>query len=319
MDAMDDRFKQISKVYHGPEGGKSAFKTWEDAREINPRITLNEVKGWFKMNIQPKGQVWGKRNSYVAQGPYVEFQADLFLVTENQFENQEYKYGLSMIDVFSKYAVVLPLTANTAEPLTEAIFEAFELMGKKPKILYTDNEGALNTACVKAKFEKEGIKRVVAGTAYFVERFNRTFKNRMADRLKELLKPKRIVGKQPKREPINYQWDDLIPFVMAEYNAKNKHRITGMTPLEARKPSNEADVKAGIELAATQGVKFPPLRVGDTVRMLLKKKLGHKEFQDAFKPGKQTVVSISESFGQKFYLLSDKREYVRSDLVKMLN
>ena len=319
MDAMDDRFKQISKVYHGPEGGKPAFKTWEDAREINPRITLNEVKGWFKMNIQPKGQVWGKRNSYVAQGPYVEFQADLFLVTENQFKNQEYKYGLSMIDVFSKYAVVLPLTANTAEPLTEAIFEAFELMGKKPKILYTDNEGALNTAWVKAKFEKEGIKRIVAGTAYFVERFNRTFKNRMANRLKELLKPKRIVGKQPKREPINYQWDDLIPFIMAEYNAKNKHRITGMTPLEARKPSNEADVKAGIELAATQGVKFPPLRVGDTVRMLLKKKLGHKEFKDAFKPGKQTVVSISESFGQKFYTLSDKREYVRSDLVKMLN
>ena len=55
-----------------------------------------------------------------------------------------------------------------------------------------------------------------------------------------------------------------------EYNAKNKHRITGMTPYEARKPSNEADVKASIELAATHGLKFPPLRVGDTVRMLQK-------------------------------------------------
>ena len=106
---------------------------------------------------------------------------------------------------------------------------------------------------------------------------------------------------------------------MAEYNAKIKHRITGMTPYEARKPSNEADVKASMELAATSGVKFPPLRVGDTVRMLLKKKLGHKEFQDAFKRGKQTVVSITESFGQKFYTLSDRREYIRSDLVKMLN
>ena len=107
--------------------------------------------------------------------------------------------------------------------------------------------------------------------------------------------------------------------MLAEYNAKNKHRITGMTPYEARKPSNEADVKAAMELAATHGVKFPPLRVGDTVRMLLKKKLGHKEFQDAFKPGKQTVESISENFGQKYYMLSDKREYIRSDLVKMLN
>jgi hypothetical protein len=106
---------------------------------------------------------------------------------------------------------------------------------------------------------------------------------------------------------------------MVEYNAKNKHRITGMTPYEARKPSNEADVKAAMELAATSGVKYPPLRVGDTVRMLLKKKLGHKDFQDAFKPGKQTVESISENFGQKYYMLSDNREYIRSDLAKMLN
>ena len=319
MEAGEARFKEISKVYHGPEGGKPAFKTWQDAREINPRITLNEVKAWFKQNIQPKGQVWGKRNSYVAQGPYVEYQADLFFVTKNQFANQTYDTGLSMIDVFSKYAVVLPVDDKKAGALMDTIFQAFELMGRKPEVLYTDNEGALNKKWVPAEFEKAGIKHVVAGTAYFVERFNRTFKNRMANRLRELVRDKRIIGKQPKTEKINYQWHDLIPFVMAEYNAKNKHRITGMTPYEARKPSNEADVKAAMELAATSGVKYPPLRVGDTVRMLLKKKLGHKEFQDAFKRGKQTVVSITESFGQKFYTLSDRREYIRSDLVKMLN
>ena len=79
MEAGEARFKEISKVYRGPEGGKPAFKTWQDAREINPRITLNEVKAWFKQNIQPKGQVLGKRNSYVAQGPFIEYQADLFL------------------------------------------------------------------------------------------------------------------------------------------------------------------------------------------------------------------------------------------------
>ena len=315
-EAAEARMKLIAKTYKGPEGGKPAFKTWQDARDQDPRITLNEVKYWFKQNVQPKGQVWGQRNSYVAPGPYHEYQADLFLVTENQFKDQEYEYGLSMIDVFSKFAVVLPLSGKTAEPLTEAIFKAFEMMGRKPQILYTDNEGALNTAWVKAKFEEEGIKHVVAGTAYFVERFNRTFKNRMADRLSKLMKTKKpIIGKQRETK---YQWHDLIPFVLAEYNT-TKHRITGLSPTDARKPSNEADAKAGMELAAKSGVRFPPLRVGDTVRMLKKKKIGLKEFQDAFKPGKQTVESISEQFGQKYYMLSDKREYVRSDLVKMIN
>jgi hypothetical protein len=74
-----------------------------------------------------------------------------------------------------------------------------------------------------------------------------------------------------------------------------------------------------MELAATSGVKIPTLRVGDTVRMLKKKKLGLKEFQDAFKLGKQTVVEITENFGQKYYKLSDNREYIRSDLVNMIN
>jgi hypothetical protein len=229
------------------------------------------VKGWFKQNVQPKGQVWGPRNSYVAPGPFFEYQADLIFITKSQFDNQTYDTRFTMIDVFSKYAVVLPIKEKKAEPIMEAIFKAFELMGKQPEILYTDNEGALNTWWVPAEFERAGIQHITAGTAYFVERFNRTFKNRMANRLAELLRDKRIIGKQPKKEKINYQWHDLIPFVLAEYNAKNKHRITGMTPYEARKPSNEADVKAAMELAATSGIKFPPLRVGDTVRMLLKR------------------------------------------------
>jgi hypothetical protein len=82
MDEADAELKLISKVYHAPDGGKPVYKTWQDARELNPLITIKTVRYWFKQNIQPKGQVWGKRNSYVAQGPFVEYQADLFFVTK---------------------------------------------------------------------------------------------------------------------------------------------------------------------------------------------------------------------------------------------
>jgi hypothetical protein len=92
-----------------------------------------------------------------------------------------------------------------------------------------------------------------------------------------------------------------------------------MTPVEARKPSSEADAKAGMEMAATHGRKSPTLQVGDTVRTLKKKRLGGKDFMDKFKPGKHKMESISEHFGQKLHMLSDRKEYVRSDIVKMLN
>ena len=319
MDEAEAEMRVISKVYNASDGGKSVYKTYLDAKAISPGITQNLVKGWFKLNVNPKNQVGGKRNSYVAPNAYHEYQADLFFVTKKQFENQKLRVGLSMIDVFSKFAVVIPIKEKKAEDIMEAIFKGFELMGKQPEILYTDGEGGLSSLWVPAVFEEAGIQHITAGTAYFVERFNRTFKNRMANRLTKLLKNKRVKGKQPEAEKIQYQWTDLILFVMNEYNSKNKHRITGMTPDEARKPSSEADAKAGMEMVAISGRKFPVLQVGNTVRILKKKDLEDKDFMDKFKPGKHMVESISENFGQKFYMLSNKKEYIRSDIVKMLN
>ena len=142
----------------------------------------------------------------------------------------------------------------------------------------------------------------------------------MAKLIEKLLKNRRIKGKQPEIDKTQYQWSDLIPQILNEYNTKNKHRITGMTPTEARKPSSEADAKMAMEMVAIRGRKFPILQVGDTVRILKKKKVvGDKECMEQFKAGKHKVESISENFGQKFYLLSDRREYIRSDIVKMIN
>jgi hypothetical protein len=66
----------------------------------------------MKKNVEPTRQVWGTRNSYVAPRAYPEYQADLFFVTDKQFKNQNYPAGLSMIDVFSKFAVVILLKEN---------------------------------------------------------------------------------------------------------------------------------------------------------------------------------------------------------------
>ena len=171
-----------------------------------------------------------------------------------------------------------------------AIFTAFTLMGKQPEVLHTDEEGALSNAWVPEEFERAVIQHITAGTAYFVERFNRTFKNRMAKLMEKLLKNRRVTGKQPETDKAQYQWSDLIPQILKEYNTKSIHRITGMTPVEARKPSSEADAKMAMEMVAIRGRKFPILQVGGTVRILKKKKVvGDKEFMEQFKACKHKV------------------------------
>ncbi len=76
---INEKDKVIASVYRGKEGGKSAYKTWLEAKARNPRITLDWTKAWFKKSVEPKNQVWGARNSYVAPHAYLEYQADLFV------------------------------------------------------------------------------------------------------------------------------------------------------------------------------------------------------------------------------------------------
>ena len=130
MEEAENEMRIIAKVYRGADGGKPAYKTYLDAKAIEPGITLNLVKGWFKLNVEPKNQVWGKRNSYVAPHAYLEYQADLFFVTPKQFKNQKFTIGLSMIDVFSKYAVVIPVKKKKEGRRNGCNFQRFRTDGK---------------------------------------------------------------------------------------------------------------------------------------------------------------------------------------------
>ena len=237
-----------------------------------------------------------------------------FFITDKQFENQKYQFGLSCVDIFSKFAAVVPMEERDHDHVMPAILEAFRQMGKQPEILMTDPERALTHKDVKPFFEEASIQHIITqAKPHFVERFHRTFRG-MLHKRHEYLTKKKKVGKQPAD---NFQWHELIPQIMQTYNFKNVHSATGKTPAEARKPSNEIDVKSEMELKAKTGRVYPTIEEGDKVRIIRKKVLGDKEFVGDFRWDTRTVESISENFGQKFYKLSDGREYIRSDIVKI--
>jgi hypothetical protein len=50
-----------------------------------------------------------------------------------------------MIDIYTKYATIVPLDSKQPLDVNIGVGEAIEAMGKKPHILYTDDEGSLNS------------------------------------------------------------------------------------------------------------------------------------------------------------------------------
>lgn len=109
--------QNISNVYDDTEGGFGSIQeTYETAKQQNPEITLDEVKDF--MRKQPNKQVKGYRctNSYIAPLARFEFQFDIMVMAplskkpevKCETSKTEPKHALVVIDIFSKYADLMP-------------------------------------------------------------------------------------------------------------------------------------------------------------------------------------------------------------------
>ena len=61
----------------------------------------------------------------------------------------------------------------------------------------------------------------------------------------------------------------MLQPVLKKYN-NTKHSTTNMTPHEAKKKDNHIEVWLNIRNKATSARKYPPLKVGDSVRTYIK-------------------------------------------------
>ena len=174
----------ISKIYYDKSGFGSIKTTFEDARKVDKSITLEDLKILFN-NIVKKKDNWKGYNSFVAPHNYYEYQADLFFVNDDEFlENQNFKVGMIMIDICCKYMWVVPIKSKSEGDVAAGLLECFHKMSKHPEILYTDDEGALNSVAIQKCLKGKNIKHIIArGHAWFAERAVRTFKSMLYKRV----------------------------------------------------------------------------------------------------------------------------------------
>ena len=305
---MSDKNKIISDIYFDRSGFGSIATTFKDAKAKDKSITLADVKAWFEKNLDRKRPMSGF-NSFIAPYAYYEYQIDLFFITNNDLKNQKFRIGLVMIDIFSKFAVVVPIKSKQPPDLLAGIMEGINKMGKKPELVYSDEEGSLNSGVSKEYFDKEKIETHQTRThPAFAERMIRTLKDMLF---------KRVEADENKGKD-NIQWTDYIFEKMITYNNKMIHSATDLTPKEARKPENELKVKANIAMNATKTRKYPELGKGDKVKIFRKKDKLDKERVSSWQDKMHIVSKITVALGQKYYHLEGQaRPYLRHELLKV--
>ena len=247
--------QRVRKVYYdaklpGSFGGVAPL-----ARALKQK--RDNVREWLSFEDaytlhKPVRRKFQRRRTIVG-GIDHQWQADLIDVQKLKKNNGGNAYLLTCIDVFSKYAWVVPLKDKMGGTLVQAFQEIFA-SGRKPLKLQTDKGTEFKNRSVqkllrekKIDFfttENEDIKAAV------VERFNRTLKERLWRYF-------------TKTNSMRYL--DVLPDMVYAYN-RSFHRSIQRAPLEVNF-KNQEDVWQSLYGDSKSTSKRNKLKVGDRVRI----------------------------------------------------
>ena len=188
----------ISKVYYDRSGFGSKNRTLEETREKDITITMSDINECFRKNVDQKRKPVGS-NSFVASHSAYEYQMDLFFI--NDLQDQKFRVGMLMSDIFDKFMHVVAIEGKKEEDLASGMIECLHKMGKKPKIILTDDEAAMNKEAIQKYLQEQNIEHHrTRAHPNFSERAIRTFKDLLYRR----------VDADEKKGKNNIQWTDYL-------------------------------------------------------------------------------------------------------------
>ena len=175
--------KCLKSVYYtlSNEGSFGGNKRLKEAvfKDTVVHMSDKQVSEWLAgedaYTLHRPAQINYKRNRVIVHGIDIQFQADLVDMSMYTKENDNFKYMLTCIDVFSKYAWTRVLKNKTGVEVTKA-FESILKEGRIPQKLQFFNKYFQD---VTTKYNIHHFSTGSEQKASIVECFNRTIKGRM--------------------------------------------------------------------------------------------------------------------------------------------
>ena len=268
--------KTLRRLYYDPDSPAAysgVNSLWRAVRDQG--ISKAQVTAWLSgestYTLHRPARRHFQRNRVIVGGIDSQWQADLVDMQSLAKHNDGYRYLLTCIDVFSKYAWVVPIRTKTGVQLIDA-FRTLFATGRQPLYLQTD-EGT--------EFLNKGFQQFLQRNDVFyfhtwnetkasvVERFNRTFKGRMY---------KYFTAQNTRR------YIDVVQALVTGYN-KAYHRSIGRAPTQVTVDQQDV-IRQRLYGGVSPPQKPDRFQVGDQVRISKVKGL----FEKAYLPNWSTEI-----------------------------
>ena len=258
--------------------------------KINSDTAREWLKGEKSYTLHKQTKTKFRRRRTIARGINELWQADLVDLSSISNENDSYRYLLTCIDVFSKYARVEPLKNKSGSTLTAAFTKM--IVDQQCKLLQTDKGTEFLNGAFQKLLKDRNISHYTTENddikAAVVERFNRTLKTVMWRYLTHAMSQRYI---------------DVLPQLVSSYN-NTYHRTIKMSPSDVN-AQNEAIVRTRLYPSIKASPKWR-YKVGQTVRMKQSKRVFKKGYEPTWT---EEVFTISSLYP------SDPPTYVLKDLL----
>ena len=260
-----------------------------------PRSTVRkwlQSQPTYTLHAPARSQGYPTRR-YIVHDIDEQWQADLADMSALAEYNKGYKFILTVIDIFTRYAWARALRSKRGGELAAAFADIFTTDGRIPRRVQTDQGKEFENREVRALFARHGIELFSIKSAYkaaIVERFNRTLKGRIWRHF---------------TANISNTWatNDVLRDAVYAYN-HSKHRTLKRRPVDIHAGIVD-EVRAEQPKQQRQRQQRNDLQVGDKVRLSKVKSVFARGYPPQWTEEYFIIVNIDQRHYPTTYRLQD--------------
>ena len=277
MTIPGDKF-YVNAAEPGSLGGLNKLHHHSTKKLSNLKKKLQNIEAYTLH--KPARKIF-KRRQYIAGSLKTHFSADLLDVSNIHKSNSYYKYLLTVICVLSRFAYVRPLKNKTGIQVANAFDDIFK-SDTIPKTISTDRGKEFKNFHVQSLFKKYNIHHYSNYNYTFkeslIERFNRTLQNKI----------RRYLTSIGSNRYIN-KLDELVHSYNNTYHSTIKRAPASVNKFNTYKVLHDIYSKNDLE------PKHSNLKIGDVVKISLKKKVFDKEYKYNYTKNNFIITKINKT------------------------